>query len=70
MPLTDSAERAEGLASQMRLRSTVSTVKKSQARIVWAWAVRNCCQVGPVRRGAGLTPARCRIFQTVLAAIR
>ena len=47
----------------------MSTVKKSQARIVWAWAVRNCCQLGPVRRGAGSTPARCRIFQTVLAAM-
>lgn len=31
-------------------------VKKSQARIVWAWLVRNCFQVGPYRRGAGSTP--------------
>jgi hypothetical protein len=29
----------------------VSTVKKSQDRIVCAWAVRNCFQVGPLRRG-------------------
>jgi hypothetical protein len=47
----------------------VSTVKKSQAIIVCAWAVRNCRQVGSDRRGAGSTPAWCRIFQTVLAAI-
>jgi hypothetical protein len=36
----------------------VSTVKRSQARMPRAWAVRNCFQVGPVRRGAGSTPAR------------
>jgi hypothetical protein len=48
----------------------VSIVKKSQARIVCAWAVRNCCQVGPERRGAGSIPAWWRIFQTVLAATR
>jgi hypothetical protein len=24
----------------------------------WAWAVRNCLQVGPLRRGAGSMPAR------------
>jgi hypothetical protein len=28
------------------LRNTVSTVKKSQARMAWAWVVRNCCHVG------------------------
>ena len=39
-------------------------MKKSHARIVCAWAVRNCCQVGPLRRGAGSIPAWCRIFQT------
>ncbi|HWF81731.1 MAG TPA: hypothetical protein VN695_14210, partial [Streptosporangiaceae bacterium] len=32
-------------------------------------AVRNCLQVGPVRRGAGPIPASCRICQTVEAAI-
>jgi hypothetical protein len=32
--------------------------------------VRNCFQVGPVRRGAGSMPASCRICQTVDAAIR
>ena len=34
-----------------------------------AWAVRNCFQVGPVRRGAGSIPASCRICHTVEAAI-
>jgi hypothetical protein len=46
----------------------VSTVKKSHASMVWAWAVRNCCQVDPALRGAGSAPAWCRIFQTVLGA--
>ena len=31
-------------------------------------AVRNCFQVGPVRRGAGPIPASCRICQAVEAA--
>jgi hypothetical protein len=35
-----------------------------------AWAVRNCFQVGPERRGAGWIPAAGRICQTVEAAIR
>jgi hypothetical protein len=34
-----------------------------------AWAVRNCLQAGPVRRGAGSIPASCRICRTVEAAI-
>jgi hypothetical protein len=29
--------------------------------IAWAWAVRNCRQVGPARRGTASTPAACRI---------
>jgi hypothetical protein len=33
-------------------------VKKSSARIPWAWARRNSLQVGPPRRGAGPSPAR------------
>jgi hypothetical protein len=33
------------------------------------FAVRNCFQVGPVRRGAGSIPASCRICHTVEAAI-
>ena len=33
-----------------------------------AGVVRNWCQVGPDRRGAGSNPAWCRIFHTVLAA--
>jgi hypothetical protein len=32
---------------------TVSTVKKSQARIAAACWARNCLHVGPLRRGAG-----------------
>ena len=40
----------------------VSTVKKSQAMIPLAWAVRNCRQVGPARRGAGSMPAAVRIY--------
>ena len=28
------------------------------ARMPWAWAVRNCRQVGPLRRSAGSMPAR------------
>ena len=34
-----------------------------------AWAVRNCFQVGPGRRGAGSIPAACRICHTVEVAI-
>jgi hypothetical protein len=34
-----------------------------------AWAVRNCRQVGPARRGAGSMPAACSISRTVDAAI-
>src|SRR5580704_5062459 len=45
--------------------STVSTCRKSTARIPPAWACRNCRQVGPARRGAGSMPAACRIFHTV-----
>ena len=41
-----------------------------QARIPWAWAVRNSRQVGPVRRGAGSRPAVVRIRQTVEAPTR
>ncbi len=44
---------------------TVSTVKRSSARIPWAWDLRNSLQVGPSRRGAGPIPfarSRDRIF--------
>ena len=34
-----------------------------------AWARRNCRQVRADRLGAGSTPARCRMAQTVLAPI-
>jgi len=47
------------------LSSTVSTCRKSTARIPTAWACRNCRQVGPDRRGAGSIPAACRISHTV-----
>ena len=47
----------------------MSTWTKSAARMPRAWAVRNCFQVGPVRRGAGSIPASCRICHTVEAAI-
>jgi hypothetical protein len=53
-----------------RRNRTVSTVKKSQATIPLACARKNCCQVSDERRGAGSMPDRCRIDQTVLAAIR
>jgi hypothetical protein len=52
-----------------RLRNTVSTVKKSTARTLLAWARRNCRQVRADRLGAGSVPARCRMAQTVLAPI-
>ncbi len=48
----------------------MSTWTKSAARMLQAWAVRNCFQVGPDRRGAGSIPASCRICHTVEAAIR
>ena len=48
-----------------RFSSTVSTWKKSTARIRDASARRNCRQVGPARRGAGSMPAERRISQTV-----
>lgn len=51
-----------------RWSSSVSTQKKSVARMPCAWAVRNCRQLGPSRRGAGSTPARFKIDHTVLAA--
>ena len=48
--------------------NTESTWKKSTARMLVAWAVRNCFQVGPVRCGEGSIPAALRILQTVEAA--
>ena len=48
-----------------RLHSTVSTCRKSTARIPAAWVYRNCRQVRAERRGAGSTPAARRISQTV-----
>ncbi len=53
----------------MRRTRSASTWTKSAARMPRAWAVRNCFQVGPVRRGAGPIPASCRICHTVDAAI-
>ena len=48
-----------------RRRNTVSTWKKSAARIVLACLVRNARQVWPLRRGAGSMPASLRICHTV-----
>jgi hypothetical protein len=47
----------------------VSMVKKSQAMIVGAWAVRNSRQVGPQRRGTGSSPAFFRICHPVEVAL-
>ena len=44
----------------------MSTVKKSTANTLLAWARRNCRQVSTDRLGAGSTPARWRMAQTVL----
>src|SRR5215204_1534034 len=52
-----------------RCSKTVSTVKKSTASTPLACARRNCRQESADRLGAGLTPARCRMAQTVLAPI-
>jgi hypothetical protein len=49
----------------MRFNSTVSTCRKSTARIPAAWACRNCRHVGPDRRGAGSMPAARRISHPV-----
>jgi hypothetical protein len=43
--------------------------KTSAAMMLRAWLVRNCSQVGPVRRGAGSMSAVLRISHTVDAAI-
>ena len=58
------------ISTYSRRRNTVSTQKKSQATMPLAWAARNCDQVGPDRRGAGLIPCRWRIIHTVEAATR
>src|SRR6266536_1585583 len=50
------------------LSRIVSTVKKSQATIPAAWALRNCVHVGPERRGAGPKPCRRSNVLIVLAA--
>jgi hypothetical protein len=47
------------------LGSTVSTCRKSTAKIPAAWVCRNCRQVGPARCGAGAMPAAFRIPHTV-----
>ena len=52
-------------STYMRVSSTVSTCRKSTARIPAACAVRNCRHVGPDRRGAGSMPAARRISHTV-----
>jgi hypothetical protein len=47
-----------------RRSSTVSTCRKSQARIPDAWLARNCRQVGDARHGAGPRPAEARARPT------
>lgn len=49
---------------------SVSTVKKSQARMPEACERRNSVHVGPDRRGAGSKPWRSRIVRTVVAETR
>jgi hypothetical protein len=51
-----------------RLSRTVSTWKRSAARIPSACADRNCRYVRPPRRGAGSMPARLSSSHTVLGA--
>jgi hypothetical protein len=53
-----------------RCRKTVSTCRKSHARIPEAWAARNCRQVGDVWRGAGLRSAAARIRRIVPSPTR
>jgi hypothetical protein len=48
-----------------RRRNTVSTWKKSVARMVLAWASKNARQDCPDRRGAGSMPSSFRICHTV-----
>ena len=52
-----------------RLKNTVSTLKKSVARMPAAWALRNSAQVGP-RRGAGPKPWRRSTRRTDAAPTR
>ena len=52
---------------ESRCRVIVSRWNRSQARMPWAWAWRNCVQVGPARRGAGSLPATLRMVHTVEA---
>ena len=53
-----------------RWSSTVSTCKKSHARMPDAWAARSCRQAGAARRGAGPSPAAARIRRMVPSPIR
>ena len=57
-------------STQRRRKSTVSTVKKSQASKVAACALRNSDQVGPDRRGTGSMPGRRRMAHTLDGANR
>ena len=56
-PLTE----VEGQVAGLLVSATVSTCRKSAARIPAACACRNCRQVRPSRRGAGSMPAARRI---------
>ena len=48
----------------------MSTCRKSHARTPWAWAARNCRQVGDARRGAGFSRAALRILRIVPSPTR
>ncbi len=50
-------------------RRTVSTWKKSHAISPFAWAARSSAQVGPDPRGAGSTPWRFKIAETLEGAM-
>jgi hypothetical protein len=53
-----------------RRSSTVSTCRKSQARMPDAWLARNCRQVGEAPRGAGPRPTAARIRRIVPSPTR
>jgi hypothetical protein len=60
-----------GANSTYRVRSqVVSTVKKSTAKIPWAWVRRNSLHDGPLRRGAGPRPCRRRTVRIAVADTR
>jgi hypothetical protein len=53
-----------------RRNVTVSTCRKSHAKMPYACVIRNCRHVGDARRGAGPSPAAARIRRIVPASTR